>query len=466
MKAIDTISISGRDVLPLVEGGKGIGVSDGQSSGAWAESGGVGTFSAVFADCYDDNGDLIPLKFYGKTMRERSKELMQHAIKAGISQAKIAYHKAAGNGCIHMNILWGLANVEFIITEILKKANNLIHGIVCGAGLPFKLAEIAAKYSVYYYPIVSSSRTFEILWRRAYSRFPNWLGGVVFEDPWKAGGHVGLSSAENPHIPENPYERVKSLRLVMRKYNLHHIPIIVAGGIWFLSQWQQWINNEELGPIAFQFGTRPLLTQESPISQEWKKRLLTLKKEDIVLNHFSPTGYYSMSIKNNFIKQLEKREKRQIAYSLEMNDEFSTRINVNNRRIIYIRTSDYYKTQEWLACGFKKNLFTPDGAIMFLSDNEFNNIRTDMSNCVGCLAGCKFSGWIDDEEIAKSIKSIPDPRSYCIRKTLDDIIHGKSIDENLMFAGSNAYLFAEDPFYANNFIPTVKQLIERILTGK
>jgi hypothetical protein len=34
-----------------------------------------------------------------------------------------------------------------------------------------------------------------------------------------------------------------------------------------------------------------------------------------------------------------------------------------------------------------------------------------------------------------------------------------------MFAGHAAYRFAQDPFYANGFIPTVKQLIERICTG-
>ena len=33
--------------------------------------------------------------------------------------------------------------------------------------------------------------------------------------------------------------------------------------------WNDWIDNPELGKIAFQFGTRPLLTQESPIPPEW-----------------------------------------------------------------------------------------------------------------------------------------------------------------------------------------------------
>ena len=58
-----------------------------------------------------------------------------------------------------------------------------------------------------------------------------------------------------------------------------------------------------------------------------------------------------------------------------------------------------------------------------------------------------------------------DPRSFCIQKTLQDIAHGGSVDLNLMFAGHGAYRFASDPFYSNRFIPTVRQLVDRILTG-
>ncbi len=35
-----------------------------------------------------------------------------------------------------------------------------------------------------------------------------------------------------------------------------------------------------------------------------------------------------------------------------------------------------------------------------------------------------------------------------------------------MFSGSNAFRFASDPFYSNGFVPTVKELVARILTGR
>ena len=41
LKPLLPLVISGREVAPLVEGGKGIAVSNGESSGAWVAAGGV-----------------------------------------------------------------------------------------------------------------------------------------------------------------------------------------------------------------------------------------------------------------------------------------------------------------------------------------------------------------------------------------------------------------------------------------
>ena len=74
MFALKPLVISGREVLPLVEGGKGISVSNGESSGAWARAGGVGTFSGVNADSYDADGRLMEQRYHGRTRRERHEE--------------------------------------------------------------------------------------------------------------------------------------------------------------------------------------------------------------------------------------------------------------------------------------------------------------------------------------------------------------------------------------------------------
>ena len=56
--------ISGKEVIPLVDGGKGISISTGETCGAWAAEGGVGTFSAVNADSYDENGRNTSIESY------------------------------------------------------------------------------------------------------------------------------------------------------------------------------------------------------------------------------------------------------------------------------------------------------------------------------------------------------------------------------------------------------------------
>ena len=95
---------------------------------------------------------------------------------------------------------------------------------------------------------------------------------------------------------------MRELRGLMSEFGLAETPIFMAGGVWYLREWTDWIDNPELGPVAFQFGTRPLLTRESPISDAWKARLLTLREGDVYLNRFSPTGFYSSAVRNGFLQ--------------------------------------------------------------------------------------------------------------------------------------------------------------------
>ena len=187
MKTLNPLFLSGRETLPIVEGGKGIAVSNGESSGAWAAAGGIGTFSGVNADSFDADGQLIDQTYHGRTRRERHDELIRYAIAGGIAQARIAHERSNGQGRIHMNVLWEMAGTEAILHGILEGAKGLIHGVTCGAGMPYKLAELCVNYGVHYYPIVSSGRAFNALWRRAYSRFPEWLGARRLRGPMAGG---------------------------------------------------------------------------------------------------------------------------------------------------------------------------------------------------------------------------------------------------------------------------------------
>ncbi|ETO91072.1 MAG: putative dioxygenase [Candidatus Xenolissoclinum pacificiensis L6] len=467
LSIVKKLNISGKLVWPIIEGGKGVSVSDGVTAGHFAKYGAVGTLSAVFPTTVDSDGHKIPVNPVGNTRRDRNVDLVKKSIKNAIAQVRKAYDISRGSGCIHINILWEETSTYKTLEAILEEVSPKINGVTSGAGLPYALGELASRFGVYYYPIVSSVRAFKILWQRSYKRYVKFLGGVVYEDPWLAGGHNGLSNKEDPNKPIDPYYRVKDIRTFMNEVGLEKTPIIIAGGVWALNEWKHYIDNPEIGVVAFQFGTRPLLTQESPISNEWKKRLMELKEGDIVLHRYSPTGFYSSAVRNSFLRELEDRSSRQLDYSGTQDEIFSEPFEYSKRRnrILFLKKDDISKATYWFKEGFDVVLKTPSDTIIFVDREKSLCIRQDQIDCIGCLSACKFSNWCDKEETGYTTGKRPDPRSFCISKTLFRIISGRgSIDEELMFSGHQAYRFGQDDLYKDK-IPTIQELISTILKG-
>ena len=257
----------------------------------------------------------------------------------------------------------------------------------------------------------------------------------------------------------------------MRTFGLGDTPIIMAGGVWWLEEWEDWIDNPDLGPVAFQFGTRPLLTRESPIPETWKQTLLHLKPGDVYLNKFSPTGFYSSAVNNSFMRGLRERSERQVAFSGEPLGAHVAPFGVGARkRLVYLAPADLARAEAWEAEGFTEALRTPDSTLVFETRERAAEIMADQVACMGCLSECRFSNWSQHgPDFSNGRKA--DPRSFCIQKTLQSISHAapddvEATEHNLMFGGQNATRFASDPFYSNGFVPSVKQLVERILTGR
>ena len=124
----------------------------------------------------------------------------------------------------------------------------MVAGVTCGAGMPYKLVrdrrllrrQLSADRQLRpRVPRLVEARLFE---------GGGMAGAVVYEDPWLAGGHNGLSNAEDPREPQDPYPRVKELRETMREGGISDdVPIVMAGGVWYLREWDDWIDNPELG---------------------------------------------------------------------------------------------------------------------------------------------------------------------------------------------------------------------------
>ena len=97
-KGLKPILYGGREVWPLIEGGKGVSATNHASSGAWAAAGGIGTVSAVNADSYDAEGRIIPQVYEALTRRDRHEELIKYAIDGAVAQVQRAYDIASGKG--------------------------------------------------------------------------------------------------------------------------------------------------------------------------------------------------------------------------------------------------------------------------------------------------------------------------------------------------------------------------------
>ena len=205
-----------------------------------------------------------------------------------------------------------------------------------------------------------------------------------------------------------------------------------------------------------------MITKESPISDAWKKLMLQVKKGDVILQKFSPTGFFSSAIKNTFLSRLMERKQGEIEYQKVSSEVYSCPLAISETKTLFIKPDDLEKAKKQINAGYTEIKETPDNTIVFLSADEWVQMKEDRKNCVGCLSQCQFSAW---SQAKGNSGHLPDPRSYCIHKTLYDVSHNGSIIDNLLFAGHQVYRFATDPLYRNG-IPSVKELIERIKTGK
>ena len=154
-----------------------------------------------------------------------------------------------------------------------------------------------------------------------------------------------------------------ALRNVMRESGLAETPIIMAGGVWWLEEWEHWIDRIRDSARSPSSSARcwPAAPRGKPDRRPWKRKLPTLKEEaHDLLNRFSPTGFYSSAVNNAFIMELRERNERQVAYTAERVGEHLAEFGVGPRkRTVYLTPPDFARVTEWEAHGFTEALRTP-----------------------------------------------------------------------------------------------------------
>ncbi|MBP6494586.1 MAG: nitronate monooxygenase, partial [Rhodoferax sp.] len=220
--------LCGKDLIPVVQGGMGVGVSAGGLAGTVAGLGGVGTISSV--DLRRLHPDLMA-KTGHLDKEPDAKQLIDAAnLEALDREIKRARTISQGRGLIAVNMMRALSAYEIYVRQALASG---VDALVVGAGLPLDLPDLAREFpATALVPILSDARGVQLLvkkWERK-GRLPD---AVVIEHPRLAGGHLGAAKVADLQDPRFDFENV--IPQVMEFFKTAgiegKIPLIAAGGI-------------------------------------------------------------------------------------------------------------------------------------------------------------------------------------------------------------------------------------------
>lgn len=297
------LRLRGKSVLPVVQGGMGVGVSAGGLAGAVAALGGVGTISSV--DLRRHHPDLMAQTAHltGEVdTRQRIDESNLEALRREIARARAI---SQGRGLIAVNVMRAVNSYEASVRQALACG---IDAVVVGAGLPLDLPELAREYpDAALIPILSDARGVQLLvrkWERK-GRLPD---AIVIEHPRLAGGHLGAAKVADLNDKRFDFDVVLPQVLeFFRTAGIEgRIALIVAGGISSLDDIRRL---QGLGAAGVQLGTAFAVTTECDAHPEFKRVLAEARPEDIV-EFISVAGLPARAVRTPWLEKYLRLEPR------------------------------------------------------------------------------------------------------------------------------------------------------------
>jgi nitronate monooxygenase len=292
-------TLRSRSLLPIVQGGMGIGISAHRLAGAVAGAGALGTISSV------------ELRHHHSDLLERARDCRDQDVLDGLNltaldrEIRMALAIAEGRGAVAVNIMKAVsAHAQYV----RQSCESGAHAIVMGAGLPLDLPDMTKDFpEVALIPILSDARGIGIVlkkWLRK-NRLPD---AIVIEHPRYAGGHLGATRTEEIADPRFDFEPVLSAVFeLFRELGIERrrIPLIPAGGI---NSHEQVCTLLKLGAAAVQIGTPFAVTEEGDAHPEFKKVLAEARPEDIV-TFMSVAGLPARAVLTPWLRSYLKHEK-------------------------------------------------------------------------------------------------------------------------------------------------------------
>lgn len=291
------LRLAGKSVLPLVQGGMGVGVSAHRLAGTVASCNAVGTIASV--DLRRLHPDLMDARHDRSAIEQANLTALDREIRG-------ALEISAGRGLVAVNIMRAVSQYADYARQACASGAN---AIVMGAGLPLDLPELAADFPhVALIPILSDARGVSLVvkrWMRR-NRLPD---AIVLEHPGWAGGHLGAANLGEVGNQRFDMEAVLPECLVaLEKLGLSkgEVPLIAAGGINSHARVKDLL---ALGASAVQVGTAFAVTEEGDAATEFKHVLAGAKPEDTV-EFMSVAGLPARAVKTPWLTHYLNKEAR------------------------------------------------------------------------------------------------------------------------------------------------------------
>ena len=295
--------LGGRTLLPVLQGGMGIGVSAHRLAGSVASLGGVGTISSV--DLRRLHPDLME-RTRGLPPDDAAKQAINAAnLEALAREIHAARELAQGRGLLAINVMRAVSEYGPSVQRALECG---IDAVVVGAGLPLDLPDLAQDHpGAALLPILSDARGVQLLvkkWERK-KRLPD---AIVIEHPRLAGGHLGAAKIADLNDPRFDFENVipQSIAFLRSAGIDKEIPLIAAGGI---RSHEDIVRVQSLGAAAAQMGTPFAVTLESDAHPEFK-RVLAEATDDEMVEFTSVAGLPARAVATPWLRSYLKIENK------------------------------------------------------------------------------------------------------------------------------------------------------------
>ena len=297
------LRLAGRELLPIVQGGMGVGISAHRLAGSVAALGGVGTISSV--DLRRLHSDLMERTLaVGQT--DATKAVVDAAnLEALEREIAAARALAQGRGLLAINVMRAVGEYAPSVRKALECG---IDAVVVGAGLPLDLPDLAQDHpKALLVPILSDARGVALVvrkWERK-KRLPD---AIVIEHPRLAGGHLGAAKVADLADPRFDFENAipQSLAFLRSAGIEREIPIVAAGGI---RSHADIARVQALGAAAVQLGTPFAVTLECDAHPEFKRVLAEATDADMV-EFTSVAGLPARAVQTTWLRSYLKAEQR------------------------------------------------------------------------------------------------------------------------------------------------------------